>query len=378
MRDEDRQRDITGRKLADEALRKSEARYKSIFECAAVGITLLDLDGRFWDCNPAMQKMLGYSCKELCGKSVYDITHPDDLENTLAFVNKLATGQRLHYHLEKRYARKDGKLLWGRTTASIVKDSGGKPEFIIGIIENITERKMAGEKILAYQDQLRSMAAELSLAEERERRRIATDIHDYISQPLAAAKIKSGLLRESLSDDLLDKVDEIRILIEEAIEYSRSLTSDLSSPILYELGFEPAMEWLCERFQERHGIQVSFSHAKQPGKLDAEISVTLFKAVRELLTNAVKHSKAQRVEVSIENRGDNICVYVEDNGIGINISNTGFYSGKYGGFGLFSISERLKYLGGRMKTTLQGGHGTRVTLEAPLKRKQKVGETGPG
>ncbi len=122
------------------------------------------------------------------------------------------------------------------------------------MIRDITERKASEEKIRVYEEQLRSLASELTLLEERERRRIANDLHDHIGQNLALSKIKLGELRASVSSSLVKPLHEIHGLIEQTIQYTRSLTFELSPPILYELGFEAAVEWLAEQIQEKHGI----------------------------------------------------------------------------------------------------------------------------
>jgi len=125
---------------------------------------------------------------------------------------------------------------------------------ILLTIEEITERKRAEERIHVFQRRLRSLASQLSLAEERERKRLAAGLHDQVGQPLAAVKMKLGALRGLLSDGLGEQVDEIRELIDQAIHEMRSLTFDLSPPILYELGLEPALEWLVEQVQAEHSI----------------------------------------------------------------------------------------------------------------------------
>jgi signal transduction histidine kinase len=154
-------------------------------------------------------------------------------------------------------------------------------ERTVSLNAEIAERIHAEEKLLAYQKQLQSLASQLSLVEERERHRIATDLHDHIGQTLALSKIKLGALRESVSSDLAVSVDEIRKLIEQTIQYTRSLTSELSPPILYELGFETAVDWLGEQILSRQDIHFHFNDDGQPKPMEDEARVLLFQAVRE-------------------------------------------------------------------------------------------------
>jgi signal transduction histidine kinase len=210
----------------------------------------------------------------------------------------------------------------------------------------------------------------LSLAEERLRRRIATDIHDHIGQNLAISKIKLESLAESMSSpELAEALEEIHNLVAQAIGSTRSLTFELSPPVLYELGFEAAVEWLVRQMRERHGLSTEFKGDGKAKPLDNDVRVLLFQAVRELLVNVAKHAKAHNVEVSTRRVGDEIRVNVEDDGVGFDISKIGTHGYKTDGFGLFSIRERLGHIGGHLNVESKPGHGTRVTLVAPINHK---------
>jgi len=221
----------------------------------------------------------------------------------------------------------------------------------------------------AYQEQLRSLASELSLTEERERRQVAALLHDDVGQLLAAASMKLGALRASLHDDhSAQSVAEISRMIEQAIERTRSLTFELSPAILYELGIEAAVELLIDNVQQRHHIVIELEDDGQPKPLEHDLSAALFQAVRELLFNVVKHAQAEKAQVSVRRDGDDIRIIVEDWGVGFALSVLGLNGAKRVGFGLFNIRERLHYLGGRVEVESQPGKGTRVTLVAGLKR----------
>ena len=164
-------------------------------------------------------------------------------------------GKQDSYQVEKKYVRKDGQTVWGRLNVSLIPGATAEDHRAVCIIEDITAEKQAEKEIRTYQAQLRSVASELSLTEERERRRLATDLHDHVGQILALAQIKLGAIRESASSThLVEPMDEVRRLIEQTIQYTRSLTFELSPPILYDLGFEAAVEWLAELIQEQQGI----------------------------------------------------------------------------------------------------------------------------
>ncbi len=241
------------------------------------------------------------------------------------------------------------------------------------IIEN-SKCKRATEKLLESQEQVRLIASELSLTEERERRRIVTNLHDCIGQDLAFSKLKLDTLRKSDSSSVLaGPLGEISELLEEVIENTRSLTFDLSSPILYRSGLERALEeYLMQQVQKRHGIRSKFANDGLPKPLGYDVRALLYRAVRELLINVVKYAHAQSVKVSIFRRDEEIEIVVKDDGVGLDLSEISPVMHRSGGFGLFNIRERLNYLGGHLKIKSEFGHGTRVTLTAPLKTKKRA------
>lgn len=261
------------------------------------------------------------------------------------------TLQKAHYELEMRVKERTAELT--RINEQLQRD--------------ITERGQAEEKIQIYQEQFRSLIFKLALLEERERKRISEELHDNISQNLAFSKIKIAALRESKSSaDIARELDEIRELIDQAIQFTRSLTLELSPRILYDLGFEAAIEWLAKQIQKKHGIMVDFASDGKLKQLNGEMSVLLFRIVRELLINSVKHAKAHNARVTIRSDDDNIRINVEDNGIGFDISKIWHYSGKTESFGLVSIRERINYIGGTIEIISQPGQGTMVTLICPI------------
>ncbi len=222
------------------------------------------------------------------------------------------------------------------------------------------------EELTGYQDKLRSLASQLSLTEERERRRLAVNLHDSIGQTLALLKIKTGTIWQESSEKAVDMAKEIRELLEQAIRCTRMLTFELSPPLLYEMGFEPAVEWLLEYFHITHGLQITFEKDGTEKFLNDDIRVVLFQAVRELLMNVVKHAQSPRVMVRSEVAGENIRVIVKDEGIGFDFS----VACRNGVFGLFSVRERLGMLGGSLDIVSSPGQGTKAVLTAPMGKKR--------
>ncbi len=240
----------------------------------------------------------------------------------------------------------------------------------------VRERELRQKEILSYQEKLRGLSAELILTEERERREIATDLHDIIGQTLAMAKMKAGALRGFCSAaEASSDLKNLTGFIDEAILATRNLTFQLASPILYELGLESALERLAEDSSRRHGIKVDFRVEGKRMPLPTETSVLVFKAVRELMVNAVKHGNSSEIKVRVRRAAGRLAVTVRDNGGGFNAAAASVYDGAKGGFGLFSIREKVSRLGGVFRLSSRPGAGTLAVITAPLgKEKDKNGK----
>lgn len=232
----------------------------------------------------------------------------------------------------------------------------------------VTERIKAEKIILADQQQLRKMATELLLTEERERREIAIALHDSIGQILAFSSIELANFLKTAPPELAERLTTVRQLVEQAIDETRSLTFDLSPTILYTFGLDAAIEQLTEQFSDEHGIECSFETCPEPKDLSKEVEVLLFRAVRELLVNVVKHAQAGTARVSMTKVDHNLEIIVEDDGDGFDILDMDLAKGHPAGLGLFSVRERLAHLGGSLAIDSNEERGTKVTLLAPLKQ----------
>jgi|UniRef100_A0A7V6DNK8 PAS domain S-box-containing protein len=367
------QEEIQERRRTEGALRESEAQFRTVFEGAPVGVGLVSLDWEFIDINLAFMEMLGFSLEELRQVGLENILHPDDLPAATAFFQEMKEGKRDFYQREGRYRRKDGTWMWGQVNVSAIRDESGKLLFAVSMLVDITQEKAAQAEISAYQERLRALASELSLTEERERRLLAADLHDHIGQILALAQIKLGAMRqEASSPEAQAAVTEVRDYIGQAIRYTRSLTYELGLPILYDLGLEAALEWLAEQMNEQHGLEVRVHRDQEAKPLGEAARVLVFRVVRELLTNVVKHAHASKVDITIDKRGSCLHIQVVDDGVGFEMAESGPRTGKSSGYGLFSIRERLTSLGGVVKINSQPGQGTRVAITVPLEQQEAV------
>ncbi|MFZ5563877.1 MAG: GAF domain-containing sensor histidine kinase, partial [Thermodesulfobacteriota bacterium] len=232
--------------------------------------------------------------------------------------------------------------------------------------ENATlyEHVMKNEQDLRrLSDRLRSLYSELLLTEERERRRIATELHDRIGHALAGAKLGLERLRNaSAAMDREAGLDEVLAVLDQSIADTRTLTFEISPPILYHLGLGPALDWLCEETQKKHGLSVSFADTGQSEAVDQKTEILCFQIVRELLFNAVKHARAGHIHVALRREQARLGLTIQDDGVGFDDSRK-----PGGGFGLFSVHERLRLVGGKMNIDTGRDRGTIIDVLVPLR-----------
>jgi PAS domain S-box-containing protein len=227
------------------------------------------------------------------------------------------------------------------------------------------EIQRAHEDLATRANQLRALAGELTLSEQRERSRLAKILHDHLQQLLVAAKFRVTILGRG-GDELVKQVTrEVEALIDESIASSRSLTAELSPPILHEAGLKAGLEWLARRMTDKQGLFVDLEIGED-ADLPQESKLLLFESVRELLFNVVKHARAQSATVNVRRINDHLQVVVSDSGIGFDPAGIPAVGEGGRGFGLFSIRERVELMGGTFAIESNPGQGSRITLSLPV------------
>ena len=231
----------------------------------------------------------------------------------------------------------------------------------------IEERKRAEDKVQDYHKRLRSLASELSLAEEHQRRLIAMELHDNAGQELAFVLMKLQLIRQTVNAENLTSLDEVCAVVRKVVENMRGLTFEICSPTLYKFGLEVAIaELLDDKLGAQDGVSYDLNNAGKAIALSDDVKVVMFQSVRELINNVIKHAQAQHVEVDVRRCEDTMKITVNDDGVGFNLDELESPERTSRGFGLFSIAERLKHIGGRFEFRAQPGQGSVFTLEAPI------------
>ena len=359
--------DITKRKQAEERLQKSESKYRTLLENLPQKIFLKDTHFAYISCNENYARDLGIMPEEIRGKTDYDF-FPRELADQYSADDKriLESGQA--ERLEEQYV-KDGKKTWVATIKTPVRDDSGAVTGLLGAFLDITERRQAENKLQQYQKRLKSLAVQLTLSEEQERRRIAEDLHDHIGQSLALARMQLAMARKGVpqSDKRDAQFDNISQSLLKAIQDTRHLIFELSSPSLNELGLAAAIsEWMDEYVVKKHGLEARFFDHTQEFLLNTDLRAILFRNVRELLTNALKHARAKTISVWLETTAEGLEITIQDDGVGFDPSICQRNGDDCGGFGLFSIQERMTDLGGKLMISSQPGAGCTVVLGFPL------------
>jgi PAS domain S-box-containing protein len=356
--------DVTDRKRAEEALRRSEAEFRMILENAAIGMALLDASGRLLRVNPALQKLLGYSGKELEKLTFVDITHPEDVALSSVLYRELVEGKRAGYRIKKRYLRKDGELCWAWLTVSAMRHEDGQFQYCVSTVEDITRQELAEQSV-------RQMSAAMVRIQEEEQRRIAREVHDSTSQEITALILNLGALKKAqdISSNAQKNIAECLALAKHMSNQIRTFSYLLHPPMLSEFGLWSALRMFVEEFRSRSGQRVTLEIATEleTDRLDPRREMALFRFVQEALANVHRHASSKSVSVKMQLGDGCIRASVADTGRGIpseimeGINSPG---GGRTGVGIAGMKERIHQIGGYLEVA-SDRRGTTVTAVVP-------------
>jgi len=406
--------DITERRVMEEALHESEKRYRlqlqeltNIYTHTPAGLFAVDRDLRFVRLNERMAEINGKSIEEHLGRSI-DEALPADLAGKLREIWRPVLEQGecvLNVELQGAVSWSPAQRHWLAGYQPILSDTGNVSG-LTGFVLDITERKLAEQvlagarrqlkqqvqqrtatlslanehliqeievrkkvevELLAQQQKLHEMALELSMAEERERHRIAGELHDQVGQRLILAKIKLDSLASKLpSGECETEAGGIETLIDQTIQDIRSLTFQIRPPLLASVGLEAALRWLGEELRADFGLDVEFSDDGTDKPLRYEVRSTVFQAVRELMLNVAKHAGIKQCRLQFTSAESSIVIVVDDDGTGLKTGPPDGRSARSGGFGLLNVKHKIEYLGGSFAIEAKAAGGTRATIRVPL------------
>jgi PAS domain S-box-containing protein len=355
------------RRKKDHAARQYDRQVRELVESINLLAVRLDQEGRITFCNDCLLDLTGWRRDEVYGKDWFDLfVPPDHTRLRQLFQAGIRTGV-FPGSLQHDIVTRQGERRFIAWNNAILRDPSGRIAGTAGIGEDVTDR-IHGEQALYFsQAQLKELVAELAFAEERERRRIATELHDGVAQSLAFAKFKiNECLADSGSGDQKSSALSVRETLEDSIDEIRKLAFRLSPPFLHEAGIEAALEWLAEQFQQEHGFQVVMVSDHEPKPLAEDLAITIFQMARELLINVAKHAAATRVTITLIRKGGRLQLTVADDGCGMDPTRLNDRTRMPAGFGLFNIHQRLQFIRGEMILDSQPGTGTTIMLNTPL------------
>jgi PAS domain S-box-containing protein len=356
------------RRKAEDSLREKKEELDRFFSMSLDLLCIADADGRFLRLNPAWEKTLGYRLDELVARPFLDLVHPEDLPSTRAAMRELSAQGRIA-DFTNRYRSRDGgyrQMMWSAAAAG---------RLVYAAARDVTERLKAEAVIRESQRELQSLTGRLILGQEAERRRLARELHDDLSQRLAALAIEAGRTEAAVGDADAPILRPLRELRDQTIRIAgdvHDLSRRLHPSILDDLGLAKAVEAECARFAKREGVEVDFALQGLPERVPAEVALALYRIVQEGLANVAKHACARRVNVSL--RADDAALHltVADDGLGFDRAEVR----RRPGLGLSSIRERVRLMRGRHRIDSRPGSGTTIEVVAPLAAGETTAATG--
>jgi PAS domain S-box-containing protein len=385
--------DISEQKHAVEELRKSQARFQAIFDNVAVGVAVMTLDRRPIAFNATTERIIGYNAEEM--QIIYppSLAVPEDRGMDVDLYRELVEGKRNSYVMERRYRRKDGHVFWARINYSLVRDLEGRPDYLIGIIEDIDEQKRVQERLaeqeadylLTLQQRVTERTHELEEANQRlqkeieqrariekelaekaadeavtaDRTRLARDLHDAVTQTLFSASLTAEVLPDLWEMDVEEakrSTEELRQLTRGALAEMRTLLLELRPATLTQTRLSDLIRQLCEAFIGRSRLPIRL-HIEGDCRLPPEVQVAYYRIAQESLNNVFKYARASQVDVDLSLSPACVRFAVHDNGIGFDPAAV-----KPTSLGMRIMRERAEAIGAEFRISSIPGAGTCVEV----------------
>jgi signal transduction histidine kinase len=351
-------------------LEQSRSRFKELYDYAPVGYLTLDKAGLIVEANLTAATLLNIPRAALLCKHFQSFMDEESADALHIFLRKpLPPGMKEILECRLRPANE--------TPFEISLNVGGEYDRSDRLVRyrvvlvDVSRLKLMERQALETGDRLRSLASELTLSEELTRKKIAQTLHDEVGQTLALARMKISSAHNLPKDEAMEKIiQEQQDMLALAIQQTRALMTEISPPGLHDLGIGAAIDWMAERMSSEHGIAIETVKTGDVSDLEQDLKIMLYQMTKELLVNIVKHSGASHVLVAVERDDHTISIKAKDDGRGFDAKGVGSPASD-GGFGLFSIRERLKSYNGSLHIESQKGKGTTASIRLPVGKKGK-------
>ena len=360
----DVRRAVQQRNLAARAKSESESMANALFDSAAQGIFVVNQAGIVVMANPASEKMLGYQPGELVGASIESLvperflgSHPSYRDGYFSDpqTRPMGIGRDL------AACRKDGSEFPAEISLSYIHSAPGI--LAVAFVTDISKRKADERAINQQREDLRTLTGRMMTAQDDERRRIARDLHDDLSQQLAFLAMDMGkLANKASSQEFISELRPLQLRAADAAMTVRRISHQLHPSVLDDIGLEAALEQYCDEFEGRTGISTQFSSRDVPESVPKEIASSLYHITQECLRNVAKHSKSETVEVELVFTNGALHLAVRDQGVGLRREG----SKAERGIGMVAMQERAHLVNGKVSVQSESGAGTEVKVEVPM------------
>ena len=351
------------------ALRESEERFRTLVEMLPNGVQRNDLSGRITFSNPAHCRMHGYEPGELIGRYIWDFK--PTAEERAALIEQfqyLVREQPEPKPVRTRDLTRDGRIISVQVDWTYERDPSGRLTGFVSVISDITQQVEAEASLREFARRLQTLSRKLLAAQETERRRIATDLHDQIGQSLTALKMNLQSLRRSVGNgDEAQAWGACLKTLDDTIQEVRNLSRALRPSVLDDLGLVPAIQWLLKSQIKQAGLKTRLQTNLDDVRLPPPIETAAFRIVQEAINNCLRHARARRLDVSVCSTGETLLLRIEDDGAGFEVQQALQRANRGDSLGLLGMQERAVLLDGDLQIESAPGQGTRICATIPIR-----------
>lgn len=360
--------EIKQRALAEKALLDSQSQYRLLVETMNEGLAVQDANGTLIYVNQRLGQMLGYRRREMEGKLCTDYVAEDCLDTWQEQAAQRQSGEQSSYEIALK--AKNGRKVFAKISPKIFFQEDGSYGGSFAIVTDLTDRIEAELELRESESELRLLSAKLMTAQEQERKRIASELHDGIGQTLSAVKFTVEDALRMLSEDStrngVKRLERVVPMMQAAIEEVRRISMDLRPSTLDDLGILATLAWFFRQFEAIYGnIHVIKQISIQEGDVPVPLKTTIYRILQEAMNNVAMHGKASNAYVTLQCLDESIELSIRDDGQGFELEEVFVNTGSHRGFGLASMRERAESAGGRCSIISRIGNGTCVSASWP-------------